>query len=259
MTDKVMNDEFYEDYYEEDEQLNEIDAELYEDYYEEAAKLTERLAVIDPDLFRNLSIEWIETIIIKPNGEHQNNLNSVVKDYKAFSERAFLISKRKQYVLFNSIARIMLSKGTNHFESLGVFPLESFRTRNIDKAYELIVDMHQEWLDKEDLSLFIPRSLESDKKQIINSYLQTISSLNLEDESEGTLAYILHDYCRTMIVYNCMLQFADGNDLKTIILEYGDHAANALILYNALINNLEGGNEIEIVCNRRVYSNPLSV
>lgn len=69
----------------------------------------------------------------------------------------------------------MLSKGTNHFESLEVFPLESFRTRHIDKAYELIVDMHQEWLDKEDLSLFIPKSLDPDKKQIIDSYLQTVS------------------------------------------------------------------------------------
>lgn len=70
-----------------------MDDELYEDYYEEAEKLTEKLAVIDPDLVRNLSIEWNEDIIIKSNGEHQNNLNSVVKDYKALSERAFLISK----------------------------------------------------------------------------------------------------------------------------------------------------------------------
>ena len=157
------------------------------DYFEVAKLLTNRIAVNDPDFVKGLSTEWNDDISIPFSEEYQNNLYSAVKDYKGFTDRTFLISKRKHYILINLLARMMLSKGANHFGFLGLFPIEFFRERLIDYAYILIVDMYQEWMGKKDLSLIIPEDLDQGKKQIIDSYLQTIRSLDIENETENNI------------------------------------------------------------------------
>ena len=168
-----------------------------------------------------------------------------VKRYRRSCERSALISKRKYYELISLFARNMLSK-------LPVVPEDpdfhlsdpSYKVLNM-LALLMIWEMHDKWRDHEDLSLSIPEDLDDDKKDIIENYLHTIQMLDIQDESEGTFAYLLHDYCRTMILYNCAIQFCHGADLEAVRSVYGEYTDEAYALYEDTVYEMKEGDETE--------------
>ena len=209
-----------------------------DDILTEAKQLTHRIAVVNPWRALALNVDWRIKFKIQISGNHESTLPSIAMDYNTYNERTFLIHEWKHYILINTLARILLRKGTENITSKDLFVTESLCERITNDAYMMILDMHQKWVDKEDLSLFVPSNLYPWKMQIIEEHLRAIHSLNLEDEAEGTLAYLLHDYCKTMLIYECIFQIANGIDLKFDKHVNADYAAKAYILYNAMINKL---------------------
>lgn len=109
-----------------------------------------------------------------------------------------------------------------------------------DNAIELITAMHNDWLYDEEPYIFIPEVLSPEKKQIIEGYLQTIKSLDMKNESEGTMAHLLYDYIQQMIVYDAALLYTYGAEIEDVQKDYGDYARWAFNHYCDLIDDLQG-------------------
>ena len=212
-----------------------------------AKELTNRIATLDPALILDHNEKWSDNenknILFGP--DRQDSLTDRVKRYKRSCEHAFLINKRKCYELTSLFARNMLCRTPIVSDALNKFGIKQWcRTFNVS-ALLLIDEMHDKWRDKKDLSLFIPPALESDKKKIIAGYLRRIQSLNIDDEAEGTYAYLLHDYCRILIIYNCAMQFIYGADLETLRSAYGEYAEEAFNIYDDMLCELTAQYETE--------------
>lgn len=216
-------------------------------FLDDVRQLTHRIATIDPDLVMDDNNIWVDTenMGIRFCREQRTKLYHKVKRYQRARERTALVSKRKYYELINLFARNMLCRlpvimedSDHNLSNPSCKPLTVL-------GLLLIWEMHDKWKDKDDMSLTIPQDLDSDKKEIIKSYLHTIHTLDINDESEGTYAYLLHDYCRTMILYNCAMQFVYGADIETVRSVYGEYAEEAYSLYEDTINEMKAGDEIE--------------
>lgn len=145
-------------------------------------------------------------------------------------------SDKEYYELVSRFARLFLCEVPDGFEIPDDFIEAFYNTKRDNDTLMLIRKMHQRWMNKENLSLFIPKGLDPDNKQIIENYSDSIQALNKEDESEGTLAYLLHDYCRTMLVYDCALQFTYGADFETVHSIYGEYTAEAFEIFSKKID-----------------------
>ncbi len=216
-------------------------------FMESVKQLAERIATIDPSLVMDHDEKWVdlENKNIQFCRGQRHELYSKVKKYQVYRDRTALVSKRKYYELINSFARNLLCRIPVDLEEPVHYVDDSSNKLIVTTALLMIWEMHGKWKDKEDLSLFVPPALDPEKKLIIEGYLQTIQELDLEDEAEGTYAYLLHDYCRTMILYNCAMQFVYDADIKTVSNAYGEYAEEAFMLYDNMVNELEGVDEDE--------------
>lgn len=211
----------------------------------DAEQLIYRIAKDNPDPDAEHDEKWIDNknISIQTDADRSYKLYCEVKRYIMYCERTALIGERKYYALVSRTARNILCKTPDEPENTDRSDKDPLTAKVDHDAVMLIADMHKKWMNGKDLSIFIPTGLDPQKKKIIENHLQKIEGLNLEDESEGTLAYLLLDYCRTMILYNCALQFAYGNTYKTLSNVYGEYAAEAKNLFSRMIDQLMGGDE----------------
>ncbi len=209
----------------------------------EDEQLVCRLPKIDPDLILNHDEKWNDDVANtrKKNisRNYRDKLYSKYDEFEYFREQAVLISERKRYELINMLARAMLCRMPLDPDDL-YYNVDFLSDREHDYALHLITAMHYEWMSEEGVSIVIPPALSLENKKIIESYLQTIRTLNLDDESEGTMAYLLHDYCRTMIAFDGALQAAYGADLEDLQKGYGEYSRFAYSLYEEMIEEQSG-------------------
>ncbi|MBQ6490255.1 MAG: hypothetical protein IJI75_13645 [Solobacterium sp.] len=222
---------------------NEIVEEFSSNELNEYEQLVCRLPKIDPERILSHDETWTDdaanTRKKNVSRNFQDKLYREYKDFETFREQAVLISERKRYALINRLARAMLCRMPLDPGDL-YYGVEFLSDSEHDYALQMITSMHNTWLDKEDISLPIPPALSSEHKKIIESYSQTISSLNLEDESEGTMAYLLYDYCYAMIAFDGALQATCGADLEDLEKGYGKYGRCAFDYYEQMIDEQSG-------------------
>ena len=227
--------------------INIVSQESNYNILDNARKIADTVANIDPSYFIEDSYPWVNTEnqSIRFCREQRSMMNFKLKKYQGSCKRSALIRKKKYYELVSEMARIMLCRlqvvmeGSDH-------GLDDPAYETLKKiALLLILDSHNKWKDGDDLTLTVPDDLDQDKKDIIDSYLRVIHSLDVTDESEGTYAYLLHDYCRTMILYNCAAQLTYGADPENVRNVYGEYTDEALRLYDSVIGESEAGDETE--------------
>lgn len=222
---------------------NEIVEVFSSDELNEYEQLVCRLTKIDPELILNHDEVWTDDVKCPEKSttslDFRDKLYNEYWNFEAYREQAVLISERKRYELINKLARAMLCK-------MPLDPEEPYYTVDFlsetehDYALKLITSMHNTWLDGTDVSFTIPQALSPDKKQILESYRQTIQALDMEDESEGTMANLLYDYCISMIDYDAALQFTYNVETEDLEEGYGEYAMQASYLYNDTIETKLG-------------------
>jgi len=208
----------------------------------EAEQLVCSIANVDPDLVLNHHEMWIDDSVrtdSKVYTDFHDHFYSQYCDFERFRSRAVLISDRKHYELINKLARAMLCRMPLDQDE-PYYSADFLSDQDHDNAIKLITAMHNDWLYDEEPYIFIPEVLSPEKKQIIEGLLQTIKSLDLKNESEGTMAHLLYDYIQQMIVYDAALLYTYGAEIEDVQKDYGDYARWAFNHYCDLIDDLQG-------------------